>query len=68
MGISQDFSPRLDLSYFLYRGSVISRNESVRISNRDKQDVCPGYDDNEDTPIGCYVNKDDPLTVSVIHQ
>jgi len=40
----------------------------VRISTRDKQDVCPGCDDDGHAPIGCFFTKDDPLTMSVIHQ
>jgi len=47
---------------------VISRNKPVRTSTRDKQDVCSGYDDNGDAPVGCSVTKDDLMTMGVIHQ
>jgi len=66
--ISQVFSPQLGVSCFLYRGSVISQNSPVRTCTGDKQDVCPGYDDSGDAPIGCFNIKDDLITMGVIHQ
>jgi hypothetical protein len=50
--------PQLGLSYFLCRSSVISRHVPVKVVTRGKQDVSPGYDDNKDGPIGCFVAKD----------
>jgi len=67
-GISQTFSPQLGVSYFLCRGSVISRSKTVRIFTRDKQEVCPRYDNNRNAPIGCFVIKDYLMTMGVIHQ
>jgi hypothetical protein len=67
-GISQALSPQIGVSYFLCRSSVISRNKSVRTSTRDKQDVCSGYDDNGDVPVGCFVTKDDLMTLGVMQQ
>jgi hypothetical protein len=66
--ISQVFSPQLDVSCFLYRSSVISRNNPVRTCARDKQDICLGYDDNGDAPISCFVIKDDLITMGVTDQ
>jgi len=34
----------------------------------DKQDVCPGYDDNSEVPIGCSVMKDVLEDEGLIHQ
>jgi len=51
--------PQLGVSYFLCRGSVISRLVPEKVVTRGKEDVCPGYDDNKDAPIGCFVTKDD---------
>ena len=51
--------PKLVLSYFLYRGPVISRHVPVEVVTRGKQEVCPGYDNNKDAPVGCFVAKYD---------
>jgi hypothetical protein len=42
--------------------------KALRTSNRDKQEVCSGYDDNGDVPVGCFLTKDDLMTMGVIHQ
>jgi hypothetical protein len=34
----------------------------------DKQDVCPGYDDNKEAPFGCSVTKNTLVVMGVIHQ
>ena len=47
---------------------MIFRHEPVKISARDKQDVCLGYDDNGYAPIGFFVTKDDLMTMGVIEQ
>jgi len=67
-GISQVFSPQLGVSYSLYSGSEISRHKSVRTSFRDKQEVCPGYDDNGEPPVGCFFTKNDLIAMGVIRQ
>jgi hypothetical protein len=64
--ISQVLSPQIGVSYFLYRGSVISRNAIASTSTRDKQDACLGYDDNEDVPIVCLGTKVDRINMRVI--
>ena len=51
--------PQLGVPHFLCRGCVISRHLSLRVVTRSKRDVFPGYDDNKDVPIGCFVAKDD---------
>jgi hypothetical protein len=66
--ILQVFSSQLGVSCFLYRGNVISCNVPTRTSTRHKQEVCPGYDDNGDAPIGCLGTKEDLITLGVIHQ
>jgi len=66
--ISEVFLPQLGVSCFLFRGSVISRNKSVRTSARDKQDICLGYDDNGDALIVWFIIKDDLIAVGVINQ
>ena len=66
--ILQPFSLQLGVSYFLRRGSVISWHEPVKVVTTDKQDVSPGCDENRDSPIGCFVAKDGPSTMGVIHQ
>ena len=50
-GISQAFSPPFNVSCFLYRSTVITREESVKKSTGDKQDVSPACDDNKEMPI-----------------
>jgi hypothetical protein len=47
---------------------VISRNKTVRTSFRNKQDVCPGYDENGDVPNCSFVTNDDLIDMGVIHQ
>jgi hypothetical protein len=37
-------------------------------SRADDQGVCPGYDDNNEAPIGCSVIKDTLVNMGVIHQ
>jgi hypothetical protein len=66
--ILQVFLPQLGVSCFMCRGSVISRNKPVSTSAGDKQDICPGCDDNGDAPIVCFVIKDDLIAMVVIHQ
>jgi len=66
IGILQVFSLQL-VSCFLL-GSVISRSEPVWNSSRDRQDVCPGYDGNEDAPIGCFIMNDGLLDEGMIHK
>ena len=61
-------SSQIGVSYFLCRSSVISRNEPVRTSTRDKQDICSGYDDKGDVPVGCFVTKGDLMAMGMIHQ
>jgi len=39
-----------------------------RSPNKDEQDVCSGYDANEEVPIGCSIIKDISENMSVIHQ
>jgi hypothetical protein len=39
--------------------TAIPQNKPVNKSIRNKQEVRPGYDDNGDGPIGCFVTKDD---------
>jgi len=41
---------------------------SLEKSRTDDQGVCPGYDDNEEAPIGCFVIKDALENIGVIHQ
>ena len=64
----QGISPQLGVSYFLCSGFVISGHEPVKFVTKDKQDSCPGCDENRDAPIGCFVTKDDPSTMGVNHQ
>jgi hypothetical protein len=47
---------------------VISQNKSLRTSARDKQDICPGYDDSGDALIVRFIIKDDLIAMGVIHQ
>jgi hypothetical protein len=42
--------------------------KSVKNPNKDKQDIRPGYDDNEEAPIGCSVRKNDLANMGVINQ
>jgi len=41
---------------------------SLEKSRSDDQRVYPGYDDNEEAPIGCFVIKDALVNMGVIHQ
>jgi hypothetical protein len=43
---------------FLCRGAVISRSKALRIFTSDKQEACPGNDENRNAPIGCFYTKD----------
>jgi len=47
---------------------VISRHKPVKFVTKDKQDFCPGCDDNRDAPIGGFFTKDDPSNMGGIHQ
>jgi len=51
--------PQLGVPYFLCRSSVISRHMTEEVVTKGKQDVCAGYDDYKDAPIGCFLTKDD---------
>jgi hypothetical protein len=53
--ISQAFSPQFSLSYFLYRGTEIFRDEPVTKSTGDKPDVSSVCEENKKTPIGYFV-------------
>jgi len=39
-----------------------------RSPNKDEQDVCPGYDANEEAPIGCFFIKGILVNMGVTHQ
>jgi len=41
---------------------------SIKQSRTDEQGVCPGYDDDEEAPVGCSVIRDILVNVGVIHQ
>ena len=41
---------------------------SLQSPNNDEQDVCLGYDANEEVPVGCSVLKDVSVNMGVIRQ
>jgi len=48
--------------------SYDSQHELVTSPNKDEQDICPGYDDKNEAPIGCSVTKDTLVNMGVTHQ
>jgi hypothetical protein len=46
----------------------LPENKPARNSTTDKQEVCLGYDGKGYAPVGCYVIKDNLITLVVIHK
>jgi hypothetical protein len=47
---------------------IFPMHTGLEKSQEDDQSVCPGYDDNNEAPIGCSVIKDTLVNMGVIHQ
>ena len=68
--LQRDFAivqPRFGLPCFLSGGLLIP-NTSLQSPNNDEQDVCLGYDANEEVPVGCSVLKEISVNMGVVHQ